>query len=169
MPVRNIVYFPGSTIGNLEYDAAIGLLRVMHEVAGEDGALLIGVDLQKDPAIIENAYNDSAGVTAKFNLNVLQHLNREYGADFDLGAFGHMAVYNEPSGRIEMNLVSQCDQEVILGEHRFSFAENEKIVTEYSHKFSLSAFRELASISGFRQVNTWVDSNKWFSVQLFER
>jgi len=169
MPVRNLVYFPGSTIGNFEPQAAIDLLRVMHQEAGFGGALLIGVDLRKDRQMIENAYNDSEGVTAEFNLNVLRRLNREYGFNFDIDAFRHTAVYNESSGRIEMYLVSQCAQEVTLGEHRFSFTENEKIITEYSHKFSLSAFRELASISGFRPVNTWFDSNKWFSVQLFER
>jgi uncharacterized SAM-dependent methyltransferase len=141
----------------------------MHQEAGSDGALLIGVDLKKDRQMIENAYNDSEGVTAEFNLNVLRRLNREYGTDFDLAAFRHMAVYNQPSGRIEMSLVSQCEQVVTFGEHRFSFTKGEKIVTEYSHKFSLGEFRKLASISGFRQVATWVDDNEWFSIQLYER
>lgn len=168
-PARKIVYFPGSTIGNFEPEAALGLLNVMHEEAGPGGALLIGVDLKKDCKIIESAYNDSEGVTAQFNLNVLRRLNREYGTDFDLDAFRHMAKYNDSLGRIEMWLISQRDQEVTLGEHRFSFTEGEKIITEYCHKFSLEGFRELASAAGFEHVNTWLDPNQWFSIQLYER
>ena len=169
MPERNLVYFPGSTIGNFEPEAAIELLRVMYQEAGAGGALLIGVDLKKDRPMIESAYNDSAGVTAEFNLNVLRRLNREYGSDFDLDGFRHTAIYNESSGRIEMCLVSQCDQDVTLGEHRFSFTEGEKIITEYCHKFSLEGFRELAQVAGFRHVNTWLDANQWFSIQLYGR
>ena len=169
MPERNLVYFPGSTIGNFEPEAAIELLRVMYQEAGAGGALLIGVDLKKDRQMIESAYNDSAGVTAEFNLNVLRRLNREYGSDFDLDGFRHTAIYNESSGRIEMCLVSQCDQDVTLGEHRFSFTEGEKIITEYCHKFSLEGFRELAQVAGFRHVNTWLDANQWFSIQLYGR
>jgi dimethylhistidine N-methyltransferase len=169
MPERNLVYFPGSTIGNFEPQAAIELLRVMYQEAGPGGALLIGVDLKKDRQIIENAYNDSEGITAEFNLNVLRRLNREFGSDFDLSAFSHSATYNESSGRIEMYLISQCAQEVTLGEHRFSFIEGEKIITEYCHKFSLEGFRELASVAGFQHVNTWLDANRWFSIQLYER
>jgi len=168
-PARNLVYFPGSTIGNFEPEAALELLNVMHQEAGPGGALLIGVDLKKDPQMIENAYNDSAGVTAEFNLNVLQRLNREYGSDFVLDAFRHTATYNESSGRIEMYLVSQCDQLVTFEEHRFTFTEGEKIITEYCHKFSLEGFRELATVAGFRHVNTWLDANRWFSIQLYER
>jgi L-histidine N-alpha-methyltransferase len=169
MPERNLVYFPGSTIGNFEPQAAIELLRVMYQEAGLGGALLIGVDLKKDRQMIESAYNDSAGVTAEFNLNVLRRLNREYRSNFDLDAFQHTAIYNESSGRIEMYLISQCAQEVTLGEHRFSFTEGEKIITEYCHKFSLEGFRELASVAGFQHVNTWLDANRWFSIQLYER
>ncbi len=166
---RKLVYFPGSTIGNFETEAAIELLRVMYQEAGPGGALLIGADLKKDRQIIENAYNDSEGITAEFNLNVLRRLNREFGSDFDLNAFSHSATYNESSGRIEMYLISQCAQEVTLGEHRFSFIEGEKIITEYCHKFSLEGFRELASVAGFQHVNTWLDANRWFSIQLYER
>ena len=115
MPVRNIVYFPGSTIGNFTQDEAEDLLRVMYGEAGAGGALLIGVDLQKDPAIIERAYNDSAGVTAEFNRNMLRHLNREFRANFDVDAFAHSAEYNEEEGRIEIRLVSERDQQFRLG------------------------------------------------------
>ena len=108
MPLRNIVYFPGSTIGNFTHDVAHELLKVMHHEAGADGAMLIGVDLRKDPAVIERAYNDSGGVTAEFNLNMLRHLNREYGSNFDLESWSHDAQYNETEGRIEMRLISSA-------------------------------------------------------------
>ena len=107
MPLRNIVYFPGSTIGNFTHDAACELLEVMYHEAGEDGAMLIGVDLQKDPNIIEQAYNDSAGVTAEFNLNMLRHINREYGTDFDLNSWEHDAQYNSSQGRVEIRLINR--------------------------------------------------------------
>ena len=116
MPLRNIVYFPGSTIGNFTHDAAQDLLGVMHQEAGENGAMLIGVDLQKDPAIIERAYNDSAGITAEFNLNMLAHLNREFGFDFNVDAFAHSARYDSDEGRMVIELVSQRDQVVSVAD-----------------------------------------------------
>ena len=124
MPLRNVVYFPGSTIGNFTHDAAQDLLRVMYGEAGAGGALLIGVDVQKDSAIIERAYNDSAGVTAEFNRNILHHLNREFGADFDPDAFAHRAEYNEDEGRVEIRLVSEQDQEFTLGRDSFSIGKD---------------------------------------------
>ena len=114
MPLRNIVFFPGSTIGNFEDDDALELLKVMHHEAGEGGALLIGVDLQKDPQIIEEAYNDSQGVTAEFNLNMLRHLNREFDANFDVKSFRHEAKYDEDEGRVVLRLVSNREQDVTI-------------------------------------------------------
>ena len=169
MPVRNIVYFPGSTIGNFTHDAAHELLQVMHEEAGAGGALLIGVDLQKDPAIIERAYNDSAGVTAEFNRNMLRHLNREFDADFDLDAFAHSAEYNEEEGRIEIRLVSEQDQEFTLGRESFSIARDEAILTEYSHKYTLEGFAAMAEAAGFRVEKVWMDAERLFSVQYLVR
>ncbi len=169
MPVRNIVYFPGSTIGNFTHDAAHELLQVMHEEAGAGGALLIGVDLQKDPAIIERAYNDSAGVTAEFNRNMLRHLNREFGADFDLGAFAHSAEYNEKKGRVEIRLVSEQDQEFTLGNESFSIDRDEAILTEYSHKYTLEGFAAMAEAAGFRVEKVWMDAERLFSVQYLVR
>jgi L-histidine N-alpha-methyltransferase len=165
MPLRNIVYFPGSTIGNFTYDAALDLLRVMHQEAGEDGALLIGVDLQKDPNVIEQAYNDSAGVTAKFNLNVLRHLNREFGADFELDGFTHSAEYNEDEGRIELRLVSSGYQDFSIGDEAFVIEKNETILTEYSHKYTLDGFAAMASQAGFEVAHVWTDAKALFSVQ----
>jgi L-histidine N-alpha-methyltransferase len=169
MPVRNVVYFPGSTIGNFTNDAAQELLAVMHGEAGAGGALLIGVDLQKDPAIIEAAYNDSAGVTAEFNRNMLRHLNREFGADFDLDAFSHSAEYNEEEGRVEIRLVSEQDQEFTLGDESFSIGKDEAILTEYSHKYTLDGFAAMAASAGFRVQRVWMDSDRLFSVQYLVR
>ncbi len=169
MPLCNLVYFPGSTIGNFTPDAGRRLLGVMHQIAATDGALLIGVDLKKDPAILEAAYNDSAGVTARFNLNVLHRLNREFGADFDPSAFRHQAVYNETYGRIEMHLVSQKAQRFSLAGKSFSMIRDETILTEYSHKYTLEEFRTLAATAGFRVDGVWTDPGHLFSVQYCSR
>jgi len=169
MPVRNIVYFPGSTIGNFTRDEAEDLLRVMYGEAGAGGALLIGVDLQKDPAIIERAYNDSAGVTAEFNRNMLRHLNREFRANFDVDAFAHSARYNEEEGRIEIRLVSERDQQFRLGGESFSIDRDEAILTEYSHKYTLEGFAAMAATAGFRVERVWMDAERLFSVQYLVR
>lgn len=165
MPKRNIVYFPGSTIGNFEPDDALALLRVMHHEAQEDGALLIGVDLQKDPEVLEAAYNDSRGVTAEFNLNMLRRLNNDFGADFDLDSFRHRAFWNAQAGRIEMHLESLQAQTVNVGRHRFDFEKGETIHTENSHKFTLDNFRRMAEQAGFEVAKVWTDEREWFSVQ----
>ena len=164
MPLKNIVYFPGSTIGNFERDDAIELLRVMYQEAGADGALVIGVDLQKDPAVIRAAYNDSAGVTARFNLNMLRHLNREFGADFDLNSFAHRATYDADSGRIVMELVSAQEQSVQVEDTRIQFAAGEAITTEYSHKYTLDGFAAMAAEAGFSVEKVWTDPQQWFAV-----
>jgi len=165
MPLRNIVYFPGSTIGNFVDDEAVELMRVMHTEAGEDGAMLIGVDLQKDPDIIERAYNDSAGVTAEFNLNMLRHLNREFGADFKLDTYSHLAEYDRDEGRIEIRLVSGEDQDIRIGDDTIGIAEGEAILTEYSHKYTLESFAEMAAKAGFSVERVWTDPDRLFSVQ----
>jgi L-histidine N-alpha-methyltransferase len=165
MPRRNIVYFPGSTIGNFTHDAAHDLLRVMHGEAREDGALLIGVDLQKDPEIIERAYNDSEGVTAEFNLNMLRHLNREFDAGFRLDAFEHNAEYNRREGRVELRLVNSEEHDVSIGGEEITIAVDEAILTEYSHKYTLAGFAEMADRAGFAVERVWTDADRLFSVQ----
>lgn len=165
MPKRNVVYFPGSTIGNFTHEAAHDLLQVMHHEAGGDGALLIGVDLQKDPAMIERAYNDSAGVTAEFNLNMLRHLNREYESNFDLDAWSHDARYNRDEGRVEVRLISSRDQTVNVGPEVISISAGEAILTEYSHKYTLEGFASMAAAAGFRVAKVWMDPQRLFSVQ----
>lgn len=165
MPLRNIVYFPGSTIGNFSPAAAEALLEVMYEEAKEGGALLIGVDLKKDKAILERAYNDSAGVTALFNLNMLRRLNNEFGANFDPGRFEHRAVYREAPGRIEMHLVSKRRQVVRVAGREFRFEEGESIRTECSHKYTPEEFAEMARRAGFVVDTVWMDPERLFSVQ----
>ncbi|HLT91070.1 MAG TPA: L-histidine N(alpha)-methyltransferase [Woeseiaceae bacterium] len=169
MPLRNVVYFPGSTIGNFTPEAALDLLRVMHHEAGEDGALLIGVDLKKDRVVLERAYNDAAGVTAAFNLNVLERLNREFGATFDLRAFAHRAVYVEEHGRIEMHLVSLREQSVEVGGETFRLREGETIRTECSYKYTPEEFRAMAERAGFAVHTAWTDDRRYFSVQYCRR
>ena len=164
MPVRNVVYFPGSTIGNFSPEAAQNLLQVMHGEAGENGALLIGIDRQKDRNELESAYNDSAGVTAEFNLNVLRRINRELGANFDLSRFRHRAIYNDTAVRIEMYLDSVCEQVVIIDGQEIAFTAGEAILTEHSHKYTLEGFAEMVGSSGFAVHHTWSDPDEKFSV-----
>lgn len=165
MPRRNLVFFPGSTIGNLETNKALSLMRVMREVAKDDGALLIGVDLVKPSEILEPAYNDAAGVTADFNLNVLERLNREHDANFRLPAFEHKAIYDVDNSRIEMRLVSLQKQRVRVAGESFDLDEGEHIVTEYSHKYSLGQFESMAETAGFAVQEVWTDDEDLFSVQ----
>ncbi len=168
-PERNVVYFPGSTIGNFERDDAIDLMRVMHEEAGAGGALVIGADLQKDPAVIHAAYNDSAGITAQFNLNMLEHLNRAFGTRFDVDTFEHRAVYDEAEGRVIMQLVSRRDQSIRVGDATIGIARDEAITTEYSHKYTLDGFADMIAAAGFETGRTWTDANDWFSVHYCTR
>lgn len=163
-PARNLVFFPGSTIGNFTRPEALRLLEVMRLEAKPGGALLIGVDLRKNRRTVEAAYNDSAGVTAEFNLNVLHRLNRELDANFDLDTFEHRAVYDESEGRIEMRLVSRRDQTVTVSDIPIDFAAGEHIVTEYSHKYSLEEFRGVARRAGFTPERSWMDEQRLFSV-----
>jgi len=158
-----VVYFPGSTIGNFDRREAIGLLRQLRDVA-HGGAMLIGVDLAKDPGILIPAYDDAAGVTAAFNRNALAHLNRSLGADFDPQGFRHRAVWNPEHSRIEMHLVSRRPQTVVIGGERIAFAANEALVSEHSHKYTLESFSALASAAGWRVEHVWLDARGWFAL-----
>jgi dimethylhistidine N-methyltransferase len=166
-PVRNVVYFPGSTIGNFEPDEAVQFLRRIASVCRGGGGLLIGVDLKKDRRVLEAAYNDSAGVTAQFNLNLLERINRELGANFDLDQWRHRAIYNSDAGRIEMHLISAADQFVHLNEHKFHFRRGEKIITEYSYKYTPDEFAAFAAKAGFNFVRMWTDKAGLFGVFYF--
>jgi dimethylhistidine N-methyltransferase len=162
---HRVVYFPGSTIGNFHQDEAIDFLRRVANVCSSNGGLLIGVDLKKDPRILNLAYNDPAGVTAAFNLNILARLNRELGTDFQLDQFRHYAFYNESMGRIEMHLVSLTNQTVQLNGDRISIKAGEKIWTESSYKYTVEEFEGLAEAAGFKLRNVWTDKDRLFSVQ----
>ncbi len=164
---RSVIYFPGSTIGNFEPNAATEFLRRLVDLSGDGGGLLIGVDLQKDRHVIEAAYNDSAGVTAEFNLNLLAHTNRELGTDFDLLYWTHRAIYNSSAGRVEMYLISQADQSVHIEDRQFHFQTGERILTEYSYKHTPEGFAALARKAGFEFEKMWTDEARLFGVFYF--
>ena len=164
LPRHRVIYFPGSTIGNFTPDEAVALLRQTARLCGPGGGLLLGADLKKDPAVIEPAYNDEEGVTAAFNLNLLARINRELGADFTLDQYWHHAFYDPRESRIEMHLVSRCDQRVTLDETTIVLGEGESIRTEYSYKYSLAELEHLAGQSGFETRQVWMDKRKYFVV-----
>jgi dimethylhistidine N-methyltransferase len=164
-PDHVAVFFPGSTIGNLEPPVAQDFLRRVCRLCGQNGGLIIGIDLQKSRDVLEAAYNDRAGVTAEFNLNLLARANRELNADFDLARWKHRAVYNESEGRIEMYLISEGEQTVHIGGREFRFAAGEKIITEFSYKHTLDGFARLATSAGFREASrVWTDPRKMFAI-----
>ncbi|HKE93255.1 MAG TPA: L-histidine N(alpha)-methyltransferase [Povalibacter sp.] len=165
---RRVVYFPGSTLGNFSREAARGLLESMHRIVGPEGAVLIGIDLKKDPAVLHRAYNDSAGVTAEFNLNALRHINRELGANFNIDAFEHSAVWVDDHSRIEMHLISKLDQVVEIAGTRITIRRGEHLRTEYCHKYTPDAFASLAASAHFVAARSWTDAENKFSVQLLE-
>jgi dimethylhistidine N-methyltransferase len=164
---HTVVYFPGSTIGNFEPNDAAVVLRRIADLCGPGGGLLIGVDLKKDARTIEAAYNDSQGVTAEFNLNVLCRINRELGADFRVDRFRHSAVYSAPRGRVELGLVSRCRQSATVADEVFWFDEGEEIRTEYSHKYTVDEFREIAGRARWTLDTYWTDPERRFAVLYF--
>jgi dimethylhistidine N-methyltransferase len=185
-PSRVVVYFPGSTIGNFDPPAAVELMKVMSRIAGATvtparlgaattadpattaGGLVIGFDLVKDPAILERAYDDAAGVTAEFNLNVLRRLNRDLGADFNLEAFRHQARWVPEGSRIEMQLISKVAQTVRIAGEDITFAANEAIITEHCHKYTAESFAAQAGAAGWTARQTWSDPRDYFNVQYLE-
>jgi dimethylhistidine N-methyltransferase len=160
---QRVGFFPGSTIGNFTPEEAEGFLRSAAR-ALRGGALLLGADLVKDPAVLHAAYNDSQGVTAAFNLNLLARANRELGTRFVLEQFAHSAFYNAPLQRIEMHLVSRQRQKVALGGECYEFDEGETLHTENSYKFTVEGLRALAVRAGFAPGPVWIDEQKLFSV-----
>ncbi|MBS0432062.1 MAG: L-histidine N(alpha)-methyltransferase [Proteobacteria bacterium] len=167
-PRRTVVYFPGSTLGNFDAPEALRLLKQMRAEMGRDGAALVGIDLKKDRGTLEAAYNDAAGVTAEFTLNMLARFNRELGADFDLSAFRHRARWNALAGRIETHLVSTRAQAVCVAGHTFRFEADEAMLVEYSCKYSPGEFALLAARAGLQATRAWQDAGNRFSVQLLE-
>ncbi len=161
---RTVVYFPGSTISNFDPIPAKHFLEHIASLCGSGGALVIGVDLKKDPAVLHKAYNDSGGLTAAFNLNLLERINRELDCDFRLDGFEHYAFYNPRESRIEMHLVSKKGQVVHIDGKTISFAKGESIWTENSYKYNLDEFEQMAAAAGFRVERVWMDERQWFSV-----
>ncbi len=157
-------FFPGSTIGNLAEDAAVELLANMSKIVGKGGRLVIGADLKKDSKQLIAAYDDAAGVTAAFNLNLLKRANRELGANFDVSQFDHLATYDADKGRVALYLVSQADQTATVLGREFAFAAGEHIHTEYSHKYDVDGFQAMAARAGWQPVNVWTDEQRLFSV-----
>lgn len=161
---RRVIYFPGSTIGNFTVPEAAAFLEQARGFAGAGGGMLIGVDLKKDAARLDAAYNDAQGVTAEFNLNLLARINRELAADFELAAFRHRAFYNAAMGRIEMHLESLKDQQVTVAGRSFGFRRGETIHTENSYKYSVAEFQDLARSAGFEPAECWTDPERLFAV-----
>ena len=160
-------FFPGSTIGNLGHAAAVDLLRAFAETLGADARLVIGIDLRKNPRLLETAYDDAAGVTAAFNLNILHRINRELGGDIDVTAFDHSAVWNDAIGRIEMHLVARQDISFHAAGMRFHMRAGETIHTENSYKYTLEEARLLARAGGWEPLAAWTDAEKLFSVHVW--
>ncbi len=161
---RTTLFFPGSTIGNFERDEAADFLEHIAGWCRPGDRLIVGVDLVKDARILEAAYNDRAGITAAFNLNLLARANRELGTDFNVGHFRHQAIYDSFHQRIEMRLISTCDQSVQLEGEEFNFAAGEFIHTEYSHKYRPEDFAHLAAEGGWAEHACWMDPQRWFAV-----
>ena len=162
-------FFPGSTIGNFEPHEACRFLEHMARMLGTTAVFIIGVDLIKDPAILHAAYNDAAGVTAQFNLNLLTRINRELGANFDLDAFDHRAFYDRELKRIEMHLVSTRRQTVRICGETIDFCAGETIHTENSYKYSVESFTALARGAGWAPLAVWADAEQYFSVHVLAR
>lgn len=161
-------FFPGSTIGNLSNAEISALLKTVREQLGDGALFLIGADLKKEPSILIEAYDDAAGVTADFNMNVLVRINRELGADFNLDVFHHEARWNEDASQIEMHLVSDRDQTVTINEQRFEFKNGETIHTENSRKFSVEALTALSEPAGWSVSELWTDADQLYGMLLLE-
>lgn len=157
-------FFPGSSIGNFEPYQATGLLSYIATLLGHGGHLLIGVDLQKEAEVLNRAYNDSGGITAAFNLNLLSHINHKLDANFAVDGFEHHAYYNAQAGRVEMHLRSRVEQQVMLGSHNFNFQQGDSIHTENSYKYTLAGFRQIAADAGLKTIKVWTDRDNLFSV-----
>jgi dimethylhistidine N-methyltransferase len=162
-----VFFYPGSSVGNFEPSAAVEFMRAMRAQMTDAGGLLIGVDTKKDEKVLHSAYNDAAGVTAQFNINALDNVNRLLEGDIDTDKFVHHALYNDEHGRIEMHLRCTSKHSAQLAGHQLEFAEGELVHTEYSYKYHPEEFIELAEQAGFASEKVWQDDQGWFSVMYF--
>ena len=165
---QKVVFYPGSTIGNMSPEQALIFLRRLSKDMQPGDLLILGVDLRKDPEILNAAYNDAQGITAEFNLNILNHVNQITGGDFNVADFSHQAFFNETDSRIEMHLVSRKEQVVHCAGRDLHFSRGERIHTENSYKYSLEEISELAANAGFLRRESWLDDGALFSVNLLE-
>lgn len=165
---KRVIFYPGSTLGNMQPVDAIGFLNNLGHWLNRDGGVLIGIDMHKSTRILESAYNDEQGITALFNLNILNNINNIVGSNFDTGHFSHQAFYNEKKYRIEMHLVSKVDQVVELGDTKLQFVRGETIHTENSYKYTPESFREIVHRAGFAIRSSWTDEEQLFSVHYLE-
>mgnify|MGYP002631097924 CR=1 FL=1 len=163
---NRLLFFPGSSIGNFDHKEAQQFLRMIHDALGQGGMVLIGVDTKKNEQVLNAAYNDKAGVTAEFNLNLLYRMRNELGMDLNPDDFEHSAFYNAKEGRIEMHLVSKKKQLLVLNGHQFNFSAGETLHTENSYKYTPEEFLNLAASSGFKEVSHWVDKEALFAIYL---
>ena len=165
---RRVGFFPGSTLGNFDHKDAVEFLASAAQSLGIGGGMIIGIDLKKDDALLNAAYNDSQGITAQFNLNLLERINRELKGDFDIRSFTFKAQYEHVKGRVESHLYSSCAQTVHVDGETFKFDKGESIHTENSHKYSVPEFRELARSAGFDHKHVWTDAEQLFSIHYLE-
>ncbi len=165
---RRLLFFPGSSLGNFDRDEAGDFLDLVRDTVSDNGMLLIGVDTKKSESLLNAAYNDAAGVTAEFNINLLHRMRQELEADLDPGAFDHRAFYNTRAGRIEMHLISRAKQQLRINGNCFHFEEGESLHTENSYKYTSREFLTLASESRFNPVRHWVDEDGLFAIYLLE-
>ncbi|HDZ31544.1 MAG TPA: L-histidine N(alpha)-methyltransferase [Pseudoalteromonas sp.] len=162
----NLVYFPGSTLGNFAPVKAIEIMNNFHRLCGVNGYVLIGIDLVKERQVLLDAYNDKLGITAAFNKNLLERINNELNGTFNLDNFSHESRFNEQHSRIEMHLVSNCTQSVIINDQQIDFIEGESIHTENSHKYTLESFKQLAAQANLKLEQTWQDDSNYFALCL---
>jgi dimethylhistidine N-methyltransferase len=163
-----LIYFPGSTIGNLNPDQVVELFKNLEKTAGKNGGLLLGMDLDKDQRVLEAAYNDAEGVTAEFNLNILHHIAYELDVDIDVSAFEHYAFYNQQEQRIEMHLRCIDRQVIEIEDHRFVIEAGETICTEHSNKYSTERLKKSIADTNWQIAKSWRDDHQWFDVVLLE-
>ena len=163
-----VVFYPGSTIGNYEPSEALSFLKHVKDLVGKNGGLLIGVDLQKDKEILDAAYNDKHGITALFNLNALNHANKLLDSNIDVDLFEHVAFYNEEQCRIEMHLESKVEHKYNIDNvSQVCFSKSERIHTEYSYKYTVKSFSEIAAQAGLKLETVWIDDDDLFSIQYY--
>ncbi|HRH88808.1 MAG TPA: L-histidine N(alpha)-methyltransferase [Rubrivivax sp.] len=160
---RRLMFYPGSSIGNFSPDAAVGFLRRVREAA-PDGGLLIGVDLVKPAALLQRAYDDALGVTAAFNLNLLRHVNRLLGSDFDVAQWQHVALFDAAHSRVEMHLQARCDLQVRWPGGHLTRRAGERVLTEHSCKYTVEGFDQLLRRAGYARTRCWTDPQRWFAV-----